>query len=129
MSGSLAVAGHINCASLTQTSDRRIKTNIVDADLDSIQELFDSIQVKQYERTDIPGPRIGFIADDIQDAVPEEFGNIVYNHYTEEEGNMLALDYARLGSTILWGMCKNLQARVEALENSLGERNASSSSA
>ena len=122
MSGSLSVAGHISCTSLTQLSDRRIKTDIVDADLTKIQEAFDNIQVKQYKRTDMTRQRIGFIADDVKSALPDEFGNIVYDHYTEEKGNMLALDYARLGSTLLWGMCKNLQARVEALEKSISEK-------
>ena len=97
-----------------------IKTKIENASLTKIQEAFDAIEVKQYERTDIPGPRIGFIADDFQAALPEEFDNIVHSHYTED-GNMLALDYARLGSTLLWGVCKNQQERISRLETTVGE--------
>ena len=83
--------------------------------MDVIQGVFDAVDVKQYERTDIEGNRIGFIAQDLVKVLPIEYDNIAQMSYTT--GNPLwGLDYARL-TTILWGVCKNLQSRVDALES------------
>jgi hypothetical protein len=74
------------------------------------------VQVKTYERTDLAGKRIGFIAQDVQGNLPEEFANLVGTRPSEDaEDPFLTLDYSRL-VTVLWGVVKNLQARIEALE-------------
>ena len=79
-----------------------------------IQEIFDSFEVKQYQRTDVQGNRIGFIAQDFVNALPTEYDNITHMDYST--GNPLwGLDYARL-TTILWGVCKNQEERIKALE-------------
>ena len=112
---SLTALTTVTCVSLVQTSDESIKQNIVNCDLDVIQGVFDCVEVKQYERTDVEGNRIGFIAQDLVKALPAEYDNITHMSYTT--GNPLwGLDYARL-TTILWGVCKNLQSRVDALES------------
>jgi hypothetical protein len=112
---SLTVLSTVTCVSVIQTSDESIKTNVVDCDLDVIQAVFDAVEVRQYERTDVEGKRIGFIAQDLVKALPVEFDNITQMNYIT--GNpLLGLDYARL-NTILWGVCKNLQSRVAALED------------
>ena len=99
---------------IIQTSDARIKENIANCDLDEIQAVFDQVEVKQYQRTDVPGNRIGFIANDLAAALPDEWGNIT--RMTYDTGTPLwGLDYARLGSTILWGVCKKQQAQLAAL--------------
>ena len=99
-------------------SDEKIKQNIVNADLDTIQSVFDAVQVKTYERTDVPGQRIGFIANEIVDALDEtDFDNIT--HMTYNTGNPLyGLDYARL-NCILWGVCKNQQKLIKSLDERL----------
>jgi hypothetical protein len=74
----------------------------------------ENVDVKTYNRTDIPGERIGFIAQDIQEHLPPEFANILGRQYGEDEP-LLNLSYDRL-VCVLWGACKALTARVEALE-------------
>ena len=79
-------SGDIQCVSLVQTSDEKIKENITNCDLDVIQKVFDNIEVKQYQRTDYQGNRIGFIAQDFVANLPEEYGNIT--HMTYDTGNL-----------------------------------------
>ena len=112
----LSVQYGITCVSLTQTSDESIKENITHASLDELQQIFDRVEVKQYHRTDIPGDRVGFIAQDVQRAisVDSKLRNIVNPIYSEK-APLLGLDYARLGSTVLWGVCKKQQAMIEDL--------------
>ena len=111
--GPITSSGVISAVSYTSTSDRSIKENIQDANLDTVQGVFDAIEVKQYERIDVPGKRLGYIADDFAAALPEEYGNIVQMIYSS--GNpLLSLDYSR-ASCILWGVCKNQQAALAAL--------------
>ena len=117
ISKDLTVNGNITCTSLTQTSDERVKENVQLADLVEIQNIFDNVDVKIYERNDGPlGSRIGFIAQDFQNSIDNDskFQNIVNPIFTEPP--LLGVDYSRL-TTILWGICKQLQSRVEALEN------------
>ena len=103
---SLTAVTTVTCVSVIQTSDESIKQNIVNCDLAVIQGVFDAVDVKQYERTDIEGNRIGFIAQDLVKALPIEYDNIAQMTYNT--GNPLwGSDYARL-TTILWGVCKNL---------------------
>jgi hypothetical protein len=99
--------------SLVQTSDESIKTNIEDASLDDLKEMFDATEVKTYTRTDVPGKRLGFIAQDIQKKKPKDIGNLVFMTY-EEDQPLLALDYSRL-ATVLWGVCKSQQKQIDEL--------------
>jgi len=111
--GPITSSGVISAVSFTSTSDRSIKKHVQDANLDTIARIFDAISVKQYERTDVPGKRLGYIANDFAAALPEEYGNIVQMTYSS--GNpLLSMDYSRL-SCILWGVCKNQQAELKAL--------------
>jgi hypothetical protein len=106
----------ITAAQYFSSSDLRIKNDIQDASLEACQQVFDAVQVKTYERTDLAGKRIGFIAQDIEASSPEEFANLVGTRPSEDaEDPFLTLDYSRL-VTVLWGVVKNLQARIEALE-------------
>jgi len=97
-----------------QTSDRRIKADIEDASLDDLQAIFEAAEVKTYTRNDVPGKRLGFIAQDIQEELPEDIGNVVFMTY-EEDQPLLALDYSRL-VTVLWGVCKKQKQAIEALK-------------
>ena len=107
-------SANISCVALTQTSDRAIKEGIKDASLDDLQAIFDNTEAKTYTRTDIEGNRLGFIAQDIQEKLTPEIGNLVYMNY-ETGTPLLALDYSRLVAC-LWGVTKRLQQRIEALE-------------
>jgi hypothetical protein len=105
----------ITAANYFSSSDERLKTNVQDAPPEACQQVFDAVQVKTYERTDLAGKRIGFIAQDVQGNLPEEFANLVGTRPSEDGVPYLTLDYSRL-VTVLWGVVKNLQARIEALE-------------
>ena len=68
-------------------SDEKVKQNIRDADLEELQAIFDRAAPKRYDRADTDQKdRLGFLA---------------------HHGKLTA---------VLWGVCKRLQARVEALE-------------
>jgi len=113
--GDITCTGAISCVSVTQTSDESIKQNIMPASLGQIMKAFEGVEVQTYERTDIDGPRIGFVAQDFVKALPSDYGNIVSKVY--RDGIPLwSLDYARL-VTILWGVCKRQEVDIAALAN------------
>ena len=122
----LDVAGSITCLSVIQTSDKSIKENVTDTPLDDLQAIFDSSSVRTYTRTDgVEGKRFGFIAQEIQSQLPSDITNIVFETQVPtregaEPGEiLLALDYSRLASTVLWGVCKKQQQAIDALTNRL----------
>ena len=107
---------------LYNNSDSKLKDNQQTADHVVIQNVFDSVDVKTYERNDLQHEkRIGFIADDFFDALPEEFLSIVSEHTYQkpvEDGEPIPppetikqLDYSRL-VCILWGALKNTNKQL-----------------
>ena len=84
--------------------------------------IFDAVTPKVYERTDMPGQRIGFIAQDVQSSAPPEFANLWGTRPGADGEELLTIDYSRL-LTIAWAQLKiqqaqivNLTSRLEALE-------------
>ena len=59
---------------------------------------------------------LGFIADEIMEAIPPEWENIVR---VDDEG-IKKLSYIKL-SGILWGVCREQQTKIEHLETRLFE--------
>jgi hypothetical protein len=114
VSGPIVSTSSISCVSLVQTSDSRIKSDFQDPSED-LQRIFDGASVYSYDRDDVEGRRVGFLAQEIQANVPKEICNLVFMSY-ERDQPLLAIDYSRL-VTVLWATCKNLQKRIEALEN------------
>ena len=109
--------------SLSQSSDKRLKDDIEDADIEKCVKLLDQISVKTYRRNDFETnkTRIGFIANDWQDAIPPEFQNIVSCNTTtggidgeDVKEDLLGLDYSRI-TCVLWGICKNQQKQIDEL--------------
>ena len=80
--------------------------------------MLNNIEAKTYTRTDLntTDKRIGFIAQDIQANLPEEFNNVLGTVYGNVNGALLGLDYSRL-TPILWTLVKDLSTRVQALES------------
>ena len=94
---------------LNALSDARLKQNIREADLEELQAIFDGAAPKCYDRTDVPHKsRLGFVAQDFE-------GAGVTGTVWREGQELMTLDFSRL-TAVLWGVCKRLQARVDALE-------------
>ena len=77
-----------------------------------------AVSPKTYLRNDLDGKpsRVGFIAQDIQSAIPQQWTNLVGECENDAGRKIKGLDYARLTS-VLWSVCKNLDARVKQLES------------
>ena len=105
------------------SSDRSLKGSIQDASTEDALHLVRTVSAKTYTRLDLPdddGPRLGFVAQDVEAAAPPSWSNLVsttqYQWSGAPEGaEIKVLDYARL-SAVLWTCTRSLLARVEALE-------------
>jgi hypothetical protein len=106
----------ISATSFVSTSDVSVKTNIINASIDDCFAVFQAVEPKTYIRTDIGdgSTRCGFIAQDINNSIPNEFLNLVGHKYGGVQP-LLQLDYSRL-VVILWGACKRLEERINVLE-------------
>ena len=101
-------------------SDTRIKDNQALASQDSLCKVFDEIQPKTYDRIDseVPEHRLGFIAQDVQQAINTHMPNvtnIISERFVGDE-TLLALDYSRL-VCVLRSKVKQLEQRIAVLEN------------
>jgi hypothetical protein len=105
----------VTATSYNSTSDRSIKDEIAIADPVACLDLLRNVDAHTYVRKDMPGTlRLGFIANDIQDNIPDEFANLIGMQYG---GNtpLLTLDYSRL-VCVLWSVVKRQEQRISALE-------------
>ena len=115
--GCLVIAGNtgnVVCnTSFTDLSDSRVKTEIAKADVAELLQLFDSVEAKQYKRPDMNGDlRLGFASDDFAGT---NLKNLTGTTRWSDGTEMVTLDYSHLTS-VLWGVCKGFQARLDALE-------------
>jgi len=91
-------------------SDARVKRNIREADLGALQGIFGAAQPKMYDRSDIEKTDcLGFVAQDFAKSG-------VTGTTRRDDEELLTLDYCKL-TAVLWGVCKQLQARIKALES------------
>jgi hypothetical protein len=107
-------------------SDRILKDNIQDMPESDAVNLLKSVSAKTYTRKDMTDNKIraGFIAQDFETAPVTLGENLVgtSTHTTEPGGagsEIKTLSYDRIGSPILWTVCRNLLTRIEALEAKL----------
>ena len=97
--------------------------------------MVENLEPKLYDRNDIQSEnRIGFIAQEAQALLPQNWQHIVRSTATEEvidsDGNIvepaekgiLQIDYTRLGSPNLWSVCRDLLKRIEDLESELNSQ-------
>ena len=103
-------------------SDQSLKSTPVDVNIDDCINIVKNVSARTYNRLDIgEAKRIGFIAQEVRDALPIEFANIINKApygSGENEREILTLDYARL-TAVLWQCTKSLITRVEILESKL----------
>ena len=126
----------LTVVSTTYTSDSRLKTNIQAASLTDCQALFNAVDVKVFNWLRDGTQSLGFIAQEIEAALPENglMDNLVNQtewQPTEEDEPMTikTIDYSRM-ACVLWCVVKRqasqlseqasllsqLEARITALE-------------
>ena len=112
-------------------SDKRIKKDIIDADLDECISVMKSIKLKKYKYTDAyqetynttKGEVYGFLADDI---IENEYlnycGNVGDRPKDLKNGtsleNFKTIEKSKILS-VLWGVCNFQQNKIEALESEI----------
>ena len=76
-------------------------------------QAFDSVEAKQYKRPDMNGDlRLGFASDDFAGT---KWKNLTGTTRWSDGTEMVTLDYSHLTS-VLWGVCKGFQARLDEVE-------------
>ena len=107
---------NITCVDLVETSDKRLKDNILDVDEDC-SEIVKKVIVKTYnlKSDDKKKNHIGFIAQEIKAILPEKFEAVV-----NEDSEYMGINYGKM-SAILWKCCQEQQSKIEHLESRLFE--------
>ena len=102
---------------LEQLSDKRLKDQIEDVETDC-SEIVKKVPVKKFVMKNDKKKRhnIGFIAQEVEEAIPDDFENIVIKN----EDGFFGMDYTKMG-VILWKCCQEQQSKIEHLEASVYE--------
>ena len=130
MAVSVSTGGWTHYRGLAAASDRSLKDDIQDANTEQCLACLRQVSAKTYTRKDLnDGPRLGFIAQDVEAACPPLWSNVVttstYKWAEAPQGaEIKVLDYARLTS-VLWQCSRSLLARVETLEAQVVQLSAS----
>ena len=108
---------------LITSSDSRIKDQVEDLDDNVCVNIIKAVKPKSYIKNNISNAQreCGFIAQDIQTQLTSECSNLVKEMSDDDFGSIYGIDYGRL-TTLLWGTCRNLLSRVEALETALSNK-------
>jgi hypothetical protein len=120
------VVAHI---ALHNNSDAKLKDDVAPVDSEKALEVLKAVEPMTYRRNDIAddSPRLGFIAQHVQKAVPPEWANLVGTtggspEYVDDDGNTVpakastvTLDYSRL-CAVLWSTNRSMLTRIESLE-------------
>ena len=123
---SLTSGAWVHYKGLSAASDRSLKGDAQDANTNDCLDMLRAVSAKTYRRLDLPegeGERLGFIAQDVEQACPNAWGNLVGTAQYKwsgngEGGDIRTLDYARLICP-LWQACRSMLARIEMLEAQL----------
>ena len=101
--------------SLVSASDRALKENIEDVETDCV-DILKKVQVKKFNMKESNKKQIGFIAQDVMEAIPNDFENVI----GKVNKDFMGLDYTKMG-VILWKCCQEQQSKIEHLEASVYE--------
>ena len=101
--------------SLVSASDRALKENIEDVETDCV-DILKKVQVKKFNMKESNEKQIGFIAQDVMEAIPNDFENVIGKVHKD----FLELDYTKMG-VILWKCCQEQQSKIEYLEATMYE--------
>ena len=107
---------NVYCNDLFETSDKRLKENIEDVDEDC-SELVKKINVKtfNFKSDDKKKNHIGFIADELQEILPEKFESIV-----DKSNEYLSVNYGKMTAVLMKALQEEM-AKTEYLESKLFE--------
>ena len=94
-------------------SDRVLKTNVRDLSEKELQETFEAVEPRLFDRIEGGKDQIGFIAQEVQASGP--LGEKMCKTKNLDGRELMTLDCQKL-SVVLWGVVKSLQKRVEKLE-------------
>ena len=115
-------SGNLIANNFNSSSDTKLKDHQQVAPTADAAAIMAAVDVKTYSRNDLDGQqRVGFIAQDLQEACDGHWTHIVSSSPdVDEEGvetgtSTLQVDYSRL-VTVLWSVVKDLTARVATLE-------------
>jgi hypothetical protein len=113
--GAGRISGDVQALSFTNTSDARIKEDVLPASLEECARLVQTVRPQTYRRTDLDsGRRLGYIANHWDAALSPEHRNIM-GPLTGED-SLLSLDYSRIVA-VLHGALLSALARIDALES------------
>ena len=112
-------------------SDQSLKGDAQDASTEASLNMLREVSAKTYRRLDLPeneGERLGFIAQDVEQACPNAWGNLVGTTQYRwsgngEGGDIRTLDYARM-VVPLWQSRKAMLIRIEQLEQRVAQLSA-----
>ena len=116
---------NITCVALTETSDERLKEDI-DVVHSDCSEIVKKVKVKKYymKNDGVENPlgqrpikkkrqNIGFVAQDVKEAIPEEFENVV-----NEDNEYMSINYGRM-CAILWKSHQEMMNKMEKMEEEI----------
>jgi hypothetical protein len=124
ITGNVTFANNIVVNGTTVTSDRRLKENIQDVNIDDCLQIFNNLKVKTFDWKRTGLSSVGVIAQDVQEILPQNdvFGIVNESEYqptSDEEPTMIkTVDYTKL-NTLLYVVVKEQQKRIDALETRL----------
>ena len=128
MNVSLSTGAWTHYKGMSAASDRSLKGDIQEVNTNDCLDMLRAVSAKTYRRLDLPpneGERLGMIAQDVEAACPNTWGNLVGTTQYKWSGNgdggdIRTLDYARLICP-LWQACRNMLARIEQLEQRVAQ--------
>ncbi len=122
---------NITCNEVTESSDKRIKTNIIDADLNECIDVLKSIKLKKYKYTNAyqetynttTDKIYGFLADDILENQYLSYCGKISKVPTNLKDGTLLNDFKIIEKnkilSVLWGVCNFQQNKIETLESKI----------
>ena len=106
------IIGDVNYSgNLTDTSDKRLKDNIKEIDQKKAVKLVEYIKPKSYIKKDTKRKCIGFIANEMKEALPEDWGNIII----DGKDGYLRMDYTKT-TPILWSALQHALKEIDELK-------------
>lgn len=106
------------CTNIHTSSDRRLKNNITDLQLNSL-EVLKQLDIKEYLWKNAPerGTQIGVIAQELQQALPERY-HTAFLGGSEKEGEYLSIQENKL-VYLLIDVVQKQQAQIEELQEQI----------